>query len=297
MDDSLYFLGVSFAIISGIINYSGTLMQKKVVNDHKNEPEFMKSLVKNPIWLTGTLMGLGIGTIFYMLAQIYIGPALIPGLMASGLIVLALGSVRILKEKLKKEEIIAIFTMILGIFLLGMSELSIDISNTNLLEIGFLIRMIAFTIALFLIIFILEVVQRRNEKLRGIALAILSGCMFALSNLWISPLLGVIARVFSGIFSAGEFILFVVSSIILVLVNMLGIAKMQQAFKFGKASNLSPIQQVPQQITPIFIYFLLFFLVPPSEFSAIFMFIGITLILLSSFILGKRQAQMEELKW
>ncbi|MHA1488364.1 MAG: hypothetical protein ACTSRI_01765 [Promethearchaeota archaeon] len=296
MDYSFYFLGVSFSIISGVINFSGTVMQKKVVNDHKNEPEFMKSLVKNPIWLTGTIMGFGIGTIFYMLAQIYIGPALIPGLMASGLIVLAFGSVMILKEKLKKEEIIAILTMILGIFLLGMSELSIDISSINLLEIGFLIRMITFTIALFLIISILEVVQRKNEKLRGIALAILSGCMFALSNLWISPLLGVIVRVLSGIFSLGELILFVVSCIILVLVNMLGIAKMQQAFKFGKAGNLSPIQQVPQQIVPIFIYFLIFFLVPPSEFSAIFLLIGITLILLSSFILGKRQAQMEELK-
>jgi hypothetical protein len=53
-----------------------------------------------------------------------LGPALIPGLMAAGLIVLVLGSIWILGEKLGAAEIAAIALLVLSITLLGLSRLS-----------------------------------------------------------------------------------------------------------------------------------------------------------------------------
>ena len=92
MNGFSYLLGVFLAILSGSINNVGLVLQKKVVNEVAPEAKFFRSLVKKPVWIIGLLMELIIGSIFFMIAQIYIGPALISGLMAFGLIFLAIGS-------------------------------------------------------------------------------------------------------------------------------------------------------------------------------------------------------------
>ncbi len=296
MDTSLYYMGISFAILSGIINNFGIILQKKVVNEIRAEVKFGRALIKNRLWLLGLMMQLGIGAILFLLAQVYIGPALFPGLMASGLIILAIGFVKIIGETLKRDEIIGILLMIGAIFLLGISGLSINISEQNLLDLMFLIRIIIFISIIIISSIICEILQRRTEKYSGIFLSILSGFMFSLSNFWVSLLLGTIFNVFQGIYSLGELILFICSSLILIATNFIGILKIQESFKVAQASNMIPIQQVPIQITSIFVYLLIFLLQPPSIMSIIFLILGIFLILISSFLLGKRQAQLEKIK-
>ncbi len=289
-------MGISFAMLSGIINNFGIILQKKVVNEIRAEVKFGRALIKNPLWLLGLMMQLGIGTIFFLLAQVYIGPALIPGLMASGLIILAIGSVKIIGETLKRDEIIGILLKIGAILLLGISGLSINISEQNLLDLMFLIRIIIFTSIIIISSITCEILQRRTEKYSGILLSIYSGLMFSLSNFWVSLLLGTIINVFQGIYSIGELILFICSSLILIATNFIGILKIQESFKVAQASNMIPIQQVPIQITSVFVYLLIFLLQPPSIMSIIFLILGIFLILISSFLLGKRQAQLEKIK-
>lgn len=296
MDTSLYYMGISFAILSGIINNFGIILQKKVVNEIRAEVKFGRALIKNRLWLLGLMMQLGIGAILFLLAQVYIGPALFPGLMTSGLIILAIGFVKIIGETLKRDEIIGILLMIGAIFLLGISGLSINISEQNLLDLMFLIRIIIFISIIIISSIICEILQRRTEKYSGIFLSILSGFMFSLSNFWVSLLLGTIFNVFQGIYSLGELILFICSSLILIATNFIGILKIQESFKVAQASNMIPIQQVPIQITSIFVYLLIFLLQPPSIMSIIFLILGIFLILISSFLLGKRQAQLEKIK-
>ena len=297
MDAAVYTIGVTFAILSGIINNLGAVLQKKVVNDKSDEDsKLMKNLIKSPLWLMGLLMQLAIGSVFFILAQLYIGPALIPGLMAAGLIVLVIGSVYIVGESLEKVEIIGILLMILGITFLGFSELSIDIVNTNLMDLAFVANVVVFTVVFSLIAIICEIIAKKNKRLFGILLAISSGCMFALSNFWISPLMSVFAKVFEETASWGELIWFISAAIILPLVNLIGIARIQTAFTKGQASNLIPIQQVPIQISPIIVYFFVFLLATSSIISTIYMLVGIFLIILSSFLLGRRQTQMDEIK-
>lgn len=289
-------MGVLLAILAGIASNLGLILQKKVVNDHRDDAEFMKNLIKVPLWVIGLSIEFGIGTAFFMLAQYFIGPALIPGLMGAGLIVLAIGSVKIIGESLKKIEIIGIFLMILGIALLGFSELSIETEQINFIDTGFIIRILIFTVILSICASICFISQTKKEKLKGILFAILSGVMFALSNLWVFPLIGVIANVLEGTFVFEELILFVVSSILLILENIFGVWAIQQAFKFGQASNLIPIQQLPIQIAPLFIYYSVFLLIALSIFSIFYSVIGVTFIIISSFLLSGKQAQLEAIK-
>lgn len=292
----LYWLGVLLAILSGLSHYSGMLIEKMIINKLPPDVKLMKKLVRTPLWLFALFIRFGLGSIFFMIAEVIIGPAIVPGLMACGLIILVVGSVKIIGEKLTLLEIIAILMMIIAIALLGFSELSINLAEYNLLGILFIIRTTIFTLIMVIIALFLQFMQNKYLKYGGIMLAVLSGFMFSLSNFWIGPLMGVIAHIFSGKFVIEQLILFIISSIILVVVNIVAVTRMAAALRYGDASKLVPIQNVPSQISPSIVYFLIFFLLPPTILSTIFFIIAISLIITSSFILGKRQAQMDEIK-
>jgi len=295
MSALLYWFGVIMAILSGIANNYGTVLQKKVVNQYKEDSKFIRTLIKKPLWLIGLLLQMLVGSIFFLIAQIYIGPTLIPGLMAGGLIILAIGSVKIVGEQLKLSEVIGIFIMIVAIALLGFSNMAIDISEQNFLEIGLFTRIMIFTLILCILASLFYIMQIKNIY-KGISLAIYSGFHFALSNFWISPLMGVLTHVFEGNAILLEVIIFFIAIFILTGNNLLGMTSIQKAFKTGQASNLIPIQQVPIQIAPPF-YYLAVFILPINDISSIlFLSSGIILIIISSFLLGRRQAAIEKVE-
>jgi len=294
MDDpSLYWIGIIIALVSGSIKSVGHVIQKKVIVGLPEESKLMKSLVRNRMWVFGLILDMGVGTIFFFIAQAFIGPVLIPGLIDIGLIVLAIGSVKIIGDTLKKEEILAIFLIIAAVFLLSFSELDVKTSEIDLVDIGFLARLAIYSITLFTLAVLFEWFQRENQRHRGTLLAILSGFMFAISNAWVGVLTGVFSQGFS---NPGYIVLLIFSSIILPLTNVLGIIKINQAFKEGKAHVMIPIQQIPLEITPIIIYFLVFLLTAPKIYSLPFIIIAGVLLIICSYLLGKRQIKFGEIK-
>jgi drug/metabolite transporter (DMT)-like permease len=295
MDLLSYLLGVFFAVLSGVLNNYGTVLQKKVVNKFRENPKFMTSLIKNPLWLFGLILQIIIGGIFFFIAQLYIGPTLIPGLMGAGLIVLAIGSVKIVGEELKLSEIIGIILMVIAIALIGFSNMAIDVNAQNFLDLQLILRIFIFTIVLYALAAVFYFMQVRNIY-RGLSLAIYSGFMFALSNFWISPLMGVIAPLFEGLAHPLEIIIFIISIGFLIITNLFGTITIQKSFRVGQASNLIPIQQVPIQIAPVFYFLSVYLLQIPNVISLFFLISGIALVIVSSFLLGKRQTQLEKLE-
>jgi hypothetical protein len=294
-----YLYGVALAVASGISNNMGTLLQKKVVNDlpaEAKEQRFFRSLIKHPVWFVGLLLQLAIGTAFFMLAQVYIGPALIPGLMGVGLIVLAVGSVKLIGESLTRTEIVGITLIMAATFTIAFSELVINIVVYDFLETGFLIRLTLFTSATVALILILEASLRRWTWIRAVARALMSGLFISMSNYWIAILMATIVHVFDGTFVLLELILFAVSAVILVLDNIFALSTLQTAFLSGQANLIIPIQQVPIQIVPGLVFLLIFFLPVPSILSLVLFFGGVGLIVASSFILGKRQVVLESIR-
>ena len=162
-----YILGVFVAILAGIIIDLGIILQKKIINEHKDDEEYIKNLIRSKEWLLGITMQVAIGGgILYLIAILLIGPALVPGLMAAGLIILAIGSVKILNESLKTSEIIGIISLIIGILFLGLSSLQIDSNDVILviLDVGFNIRLFVYSF-IFIGGFILQV-RKMNAKIK-----------------------------------------------------------------------------------------------------------------------------------
>ena len=295
MSELTYFIGIIFALLAGIVVYIGVLIQKSVINKHSSDPKFIRSLAKNPIWIMGLLLQIVIGgLVFYFIAIIFIGPALVPGLMSVGLIVLALGSVKILREALGKEEIFGIVLMIVGVTLLGLSNLSIDVFTFNILDSGFIFRIIIFTIVILCLAFIFEVLRRKHEKFKGLLMAIESGLILSLNTVWASPGTTVVTHVVDGIIIDEEIFFGIIIGIILLLIVVIGIVIGQISLKYGQANILAPLTSVPIQIIPVIAFFIIFLSTPTNILSVISMILGFTIIIISSFLLTKKQTKLEK---
>ncbi len=291
-----YLLGVLIAISAGMAANIGILLQKKAVNELSEGEKIGVNLFKKPLWLLGFVIGTILGATLFFLAntpQWGVGPALVPGLAASGYILLTIGSIKLLKEEVTRQDVVGIILMIGGITFLGFSQLEIKIEDPSILNTEFLIRATIYTISLFSLAISCQILQRAREKYRGIFLAIFSGSMFMTSNLWVAIVMGL----FAPVLGAGQYIpLFTVTCIILIVTNVYGIFKIQQAFQHGDASKLIPVQQAPVQVGPILVYFVIFMWSAPKIYSLPFIISGVILILSSSIFLARRQAQLEKIK-
>jgi len=129
------------------------------------------------------------GVILYMIAQVFLSPTPVPGLMSAGLIVLVLGSIKIIKEKFRIIELLGSILMGIGILMLNLSRLSIDMSAYNILELDFVIRITIFTLLIFIIIFSIQYISKYYIKGRGVCFPIKSGFSYSLGSIWIGPII------------------------------------------------------------------------------------------------------------
>ncbi len=293
-----YIIGVILGILGGILTQFGQLLEKQAVNQvrrNRAEKGFMRQLFKNRTWVLGVVFGLGGGTIAYMMAQSMIGPALTPGLMAAGLIVLAIGSVRMNHETLNTSEMAGIGLMIVGILLLGLSELGINQTQvrTTLADHNALFRIAIFTVSLFLISFITRSAASHIKGRKGMLIALTNGFLACLSDFWINPLLALILIVLTGNGSFMQEVIFVIAALILMTTATVITWQNQLAFRVAQASNVIPVGQVPIQISPILVYFYIFALKPPNTSSVIYILTGTLLTIVSGFLLGRRKEEAE----
>jgi hypothetical protein len=295
-----YILGVFFAILCGILINGGLLCQKKAINDIPKEARkkrFMRTLAGKPLWLVGFLLEFVGGAVTFMLAQNYIGPALVPGLMATGFIVLAVGSVWILDETLNISEYTGILMLIFGVALLGLSALEIrnETVREALSDPDAVSRIAIFTVTMFGLWALTHFAAVKSKTHKGVIMGFSNGFPFSLSNFWIAPLLAVVWIVLGGGGTSEQIVFFIVSCIIMIAVNLLGIRQTQEAFKFADAHSVIPMQQIPVQIAPLLYYYFVFSLTSPSGRSALFILTGALLIVVSGFFLGRRQTRLEQI--
>jgi hypothetical protein len=292
--DFHYLTGVGLGILGGFLTQGGQLLEKKAVNkarlEHPNQG-FIRSLFKSPVWVVGFFVGLGLGTGAYMAAQSMIGPALVPGLMASGLIVLAFGSIKMNKEELNGSEIFGIFLMVTGILFLGLSGLGIDSAQVRatLADRNALTRIVIFTVGIFIFFLITRILMSLNMNRRGMFIGLGNGFLSSLSDFWINPLLALLVLVLGGHGSFAQNVIVGFAASLLLLCATFITWQNQVAFKYAQASNIIPVAQVPNQISPVIVYFFVFALAPPSPLSVFYILAGTILTIIAGFILGRRQ--------
>jgi drug/metabolite transporter (DMT)-like permease len=283
-------LGVLLAVLASACNNLGLVLQKKVVNEvppEKRDKGFYRTIMMRPLWIAGIVMQIGLSTAFLLSAQYFIGPTLTPGIMASGLVILVIGSILINHERIKAREILGIVLLMAATAMIGASGLEIEIRHVDFNHSGLLERAMLFTAIIAAISIGLELIQRKaHASTKGVLLTFLVGCLYVMSDFWMSPLVGTIGSSLSFKASLREGILFVTACGALVLTNIFAIGKTQAAFKYGRASILVPLRHIPTLVAPVFVYLWVYALRPGKAHSLPVFLAGAGIVLVSLFLLG-----------
>jgi multidrug transporter EmrE-like cation transporter len=294
-----YELGIVFGILAGVSNFLGQILLKKAINDTPADQRaagLIKALIHNRTWLTGIIIQIVVCSVFMFLAQLVIGPALIPGLMASGFIVLAIGSVVILKEKLTAKEISSIILLLIAVVVIAYSRLSIGANLAYFNDANFNLRIGLYSVLFIALWLGLFYYGKNATKFKSIALALGTGFPFVLNNVWMGPFAASFGPIFRGSATGTTWIIFLIGAIVTVVVNISGLTHYQYALESGNASLIIPMQQLPQQVAPIVIYYMIYQFASPTEYSLLLLIIGIVFITISGFMLASRQAALEKIK-
>ncbi len=285
-----YSLGVLAAIVAGAAINMGMVIQKVAVRRLPGQPGLMRQLFRSRLWLLGFAFQFFIAVPLNMLAQAKIGPAIIPGLNSTGLVVLAIGAVVLARESLGRAEVTGILLVLGAITLFGLSRLAVDVRAVDVYDAGFLVRLVAFTAVVGALSLACWTLQSRTARWRGILRTLDAGLWFSQSNLWAGVVMGFVARWGGGQFSSWDLLAAGVGSAITFAGSMLGIAETQRAFQVGDAAKLVPIQAVPQQALPLASFFVVFALTPASPAALPLAGAAAVLILAGSGLLARRQA-------
>jgi hypothetical protein len=288
-----YVLGVCTAILGGIAFYLGLVFQKSAVRKLQDHSKLMVRLLHTPLWLEGFAIQFIIGVPLNLIAAALIGPAIIPGLMATGLIVLVVGSIWLGHEAFDRMDAVGILFVMSAATLFGLSGLGIDMKSINLHDRLFLSRLLGFTIFVAGLSLACIFMQRKNYRLRGIFRTLDAGFLFVQSNLWLSIMMGFLYRWQGGLFSIEDLIPLTGATLIAATGSILGVIETQRAFQVGDATRLVPIQALPQQILPLITYLAVFQLTPPTNEAFILAGAGAALVLLGSTLLARRQVALQ----
>jgi drug/metabolite transporter (DMT)-like permease len=293
--NGVYLLGVASAIGAGITFNLGMVVQKVAVRRQPTrsvapgQAGLMRQLVRSPLWLAGFALQFFVGMPLYMLAQAYLGPALIPGLMAIGLIVMAIAAVWLAHEVLDLSDVAGIVLVVVAVALIGVSGLRIDMQRIDVYEREFLARLVFFTAAVAGLSLGCHALQRRSLRACGVLRTLNAGLLFVQSNLWLGVIMAILARWGAGQFSLWDLVPAAAAAAITFAGSMLGIAETQRAFQAREATRLVPIQSVPVQILPLASYFAVFRLAPSGPAALPLAGLGAAVILAGSALLARRQ--------
>jgi len=293
-----YVLGVAAALGAGAAYNAGQLAQKIAVN-RLPEPagparglrsSLFARLLGSRLWLAGLAVVLLAGTPLNVVAALWLGPAILPGLMSLGLVVLAVGAVVVAGEQLGAGDIAGIALVMAGIVLVGTSRLRIDVSEAGLHAPATLARLAAFTLCTASLGTVLLAAASRTRGARGPLRALAAGLFYAPSNLWLAELMNALDHWLAGGPIREGLGLAAAALGIIVASSLLGTVVIQHAYRVGNASRVVPIQMVPQQVVPILAFLLVFQSPAPSAWALPLAAGGVSLILGGAGLLAGRHA-------
>jgi hypothetical protein len=269
-----YALGIAAALIAGIAFNVGILIQKAAVGRAPKDRPLMRSLMRSPVWISGFFLQFILGTPLYTLSVGLIGPAIVPGLMSVGLIVLAIGAVRFQKERVKAKEIAGIVLVVLAVTMFGLTRLSIDVLGISMTAPGLLARAGIFSAVLIAIAVGCALVGARaagRSESTAALHAARAGMWYNLGNLGLGFITAGLARFGVGVFDPVEIAVFFVAVAITVVGNLYGIAATQHALAHGRAAVAIPLQNAVTQMLPVAVFFLVYRPYVPAGGSLLFL--------------------------
>lgn len=266
-----YLFGILAALGAGTAFNVGILIQKSAVDRLPLGRPLLRSLVRRPIWLSGVVLQFIFGTPLYILAVGLIGPAVVPGVMAFGLVVLASGAILVRKEHVRPKELLGIGFVIAAVAGFGLSHLSIDLLSFRLTDSTLIRRAALFSGAVIAVAFICQAAayqlgrgaRPRNEASAAFH-AVRAGLWYNVSNLSLGFISVGIERLGRGELRGLDLVVVLAAVVIALTSNFFGVHGTQHALARGRAAVTIPLQDGVAQIVPVGVFFLVYRPYAPS---------------------------------
>jgi hypothetical protein len=289
-----YALGIAAAVVAGITINVGILIQNAAVGKVPPGTPLMRALLKSRLWWSALAFQFIFGSPLFVLSVGLIGPAIVPGLMSIGLVVLALGAVIVQKERLSAREGVGIGLVGCAVVAFGLSRLSIDTRAFSLRDGGLLLRAGVFTLVCAVTAVGCALAARRTPETRSeraSALhAVRAGVWYTAGNLGLGFLTAGAARFAAGELIPAEIAVCVVACGLTAAGNLLGLAATQHALAHGRAAVAIPLQNGVSQILPVCIFFFVYRPYMPVAGSFVFLGAAVALLVTGIVLLTGRLA-------
>jgi drug/metabolite transporter (DMT)-like permease len=286
-----YLFGILSGLLVGIIYNSSSLIQKYAVSKTDPTKPLFRQLLSHPLWIL-SILGSGLfAFLFTLLGQMMIGPTLLPGLAALGIIIIPIGAQKFLHEKNGRREYLGIIVIIIGVILLSFSKLSINTEEISWLEKSFFIKTIRYIgslTSISLLLLVLGLFLKRRPQLTTVLFSLSAGVALAMGNILTAPISHQVTLLTQHSAQDVSFIYLLVIGLYILAVNVYAVVIMQYAYTVSHVSMLMPIQQTPIQIIPIISHFWFFSATFPSTYSKVAVPISVFLILLGAMALGNK---------
>ncbi|MFX0101559.1 MAG: hypothetical protein ACFFCS_18430 [Candidatus Hodarchaeota archaeon] len=279
-------LGIIMTLVGTTINSVGILLQKLDINrsgmkDDSNLSYFMK----RPVWVLGILMQTIILLPFFILGIDLLGVTLAQPLATAGLLVFVLGSIFVLKEKLKRQEWAGVIMLVVAVLLIGLSGVVGDVTMAVFFQESFLANLIIFLVITAGLVVVGIIVIKVLEK-QVLGYSIFLGVAYAIVSISGQLATPPLDMMFGTGLSAAGWILLLLGVAGVLLGTYFGILYSQLAFQKGQAIDVVPSSQAIINLLPVFAGLFLFgqYILFPVLFIA-----GMGLLLVSVVLLARFQ--------
>ncbi|MGA2975421.1 MAG: hypothetical protein ABSF77_08950 [Spirochaetia bacterium] len=283
-----YELGISTAVLAGIVYNLGVLVMKRAVSRLPRDRPLGASFLRSPLWIAGLALQFAVGVPLNFVAVLLIGPALVPGLMAVGLVVLALAAVLTGMERPRWTDFAGVTLFVLAVFGFSLSRLAVDTTATSPRDPALLLRGLSFIGAeVVLILGCTAAVRaaRGVESAAGVLFGVQSGLLYSLGASSAGFVTGVVGRLGRGPVDSLEILIGAAALFITAAGSALGVLATQHALRHGRVVVTVALQNAIGMIVPLGLFFLVYrpFLPTAGEIAfvsagSVFLIAGILLL-------------------
>lgn len=281
-------LGVLSMLTGAAINNLGIVLQKRQINLRSQRDRTRISdigiFVRDPIWVLGILMQTVLVWPFFIFALGMIGVTLAQPLSNSGIIVLVIGLVWVLGEKLKPIETAGVLLLVLGMISTGLGGVTGNITQQSVLNPQSSVMLWLLMGSILAISALLTTVSVVVVKTRLVTLGLLSGTCYAA----VSICMQVLTVSLEDLSHSAALLMFTFGLIGTLLGTAFGILTTQEAFKRGRGVNVVPFMQITMNLIPIVTGLQVF---GQTLSQPLFFWLGTVMVIIGASLLARLQEQ------
>jgi hypothetical protein len=256
-----YGLGISTALLAGIVYNLGVLVMKRAVSRLPRDRPLGASFLRSRLWIAGLALQLAVGVPLNFVAVGLIGPVLVPGLMAVGLVVLALAAVLTGVERPRWTDFVGVTLLVLAVSGFSLSRLAVDTAATSPRDPVLLLRAALFIgVGVILVLGCAAAARaaRGRESVAGVLFGLQSGLLYSLGNICVGFVSGVVGRLGRGPADGLEILVGAVAFSITVAGSALGVLATQHALRHGRVVVTVALQNAIGMLVPLGLFFLVY---------------------------------------